>query len=96
MSEEEYILKEYKRLGSPIAFSSPYNIYLHLGKKVALNRIKKLLTHADTYTLHKETKSQKPVNPTYVYEPRKRWDIDLGEFLINKFLVSLNKTINFS
>ena len=78
MTSDQEIIDKYKTIGSPIAFSSPQKIYHYYKKTVPLNRIKKILSGVDTYTLFRQIKKPKPFNPTFVYFPRKRWDVDLG------------------
>ena len=86
------IKNNYTKIGHPIAFSAPFQIYKYYKGKISYKKIKKALASIESYTLHKQLKQPKPRNPTFVYEPRERWDIDLIE--IKKF-AKKNKDIKF-
>ena len=86
------LIKNYTKIGHPIAFSAPSQIYNYYKGKISYKKIKDVLASIDSYTLHKQIKKPKPRNPTFVYEPRERWDIDLIE--IKKF-AKKNKDIKF-
>ena len=77
MSVRELILQIYKTPGHPVAFSSPYNIYLYLKKKVPLKVIQNILAEIDSYSLHREYKRPKYYNPYYIYFRRKKFQADL-------------------
>ena len=70
-------LKEYAKPGSPIAFASPALIYYYYGKKIPLTTIEEWLKGTDSYTLHKQPKFPRPRDPTFAYQKRYQFQIDL-------------------
>ena len=72
-------LKEmYTKIGSPIAFASPYKIYLHFKKILPLEKIKNYLHSINTYTLHRQNrKKAKYYSPVFTYNKRDLIEIDI-------------------
>ena len=77
MTIKEFFLKEYTKPGSPIAFASPALIYYYYGKKIPLPAIEEWLKGTDSHTLHKQPKFPRPRNPTFAYQKRYQFQIDL-------------------
>ena len=80
MITKEVFLKEYAKPGSPIAFASPALIFYYYGKKIPLTTIKEWLKGTNSYTLHKQPNLPRPRNPTFAYQKRYQFQIDLIEF----------------
>ena len=64
------LIKNYTKIGHPIAFSAPSQIYKYYKGKISYKKIKDVLASIDSYTLHKQIKKPKPKNSIFVYEPR--------------------------
>lgn len=77
MSELDNIIKAYRTVGNPAAFSAPLTIYNHFNKSIPIRRIKEALEHVDSYTLHREYKQPQVFNPYYCYLRRSQFQMDL-------------------
>lgn len=76
---KKQFLQSFTSPGSPLAFSSPYRVYKHYNGEIPLKNIKKWMHGLDSYTLHKQPKKPKPRNPTFAYNKRYQFQIDLIE-----------------
>ena len=78
ITKEEF-MDAYASPGTPLAFSSPYRVYKHFQGAIPLKTIKKWMHGLDSYTLHKQARAPRPRNPTYAYNKRYQFQIDLIE-----------------
>lgn len=76
---KKIFVKDYTSPGTSLAFSAPYRVYKYYNGSIPLKTIKKWMQGLDTYTLHKQAKSVRPRNSTYVYYKRYQFQIDLIE-----------------
>jgi transposase InsO family protein len=66
-AQREEIIKAYRTVGHPVAFSAPARVanYFH----ISVEQAKKILQQIDSYTRHREFKRPRYYNPYFVYEP---------------------------
>ena len=66
-AQREAIIKAYRTVGHPVAFSAPGRVanYFHISVKQAKN----ILQQIDSYTRHREFKRPRSYNPYFIYEP---------------------------
>lgn len=79
MVTKETFIEHYTTPGHPIAFSSPGRVFQFYDGKVTFSQIESWLRGLDAYTLHKHARQPKPRNPTFVYNTRHQWQVDLVE-----------------
>lgn len=75
---DETILKNYSTPGHPTAYAGISQVFNFYRGQVSLNRIKKILTDNEGYTLHREFHRQ-PRNLTYKHFKRYQFQMDLVE-----------------
>lgn len=61
------IIRAYRTVGHPIAFSAPGRVAKHF--EISRAQAKSVLQEIDSYTTHKEYKRPRQFNPYYIYEP---------------------------
>ena len=57
----------YTRAGHPVSYSGINNIYKYYNGMLSIDSIENFLSANYAYTIHKETKKLKRVNPTFKY-----------------------------
>lgn len=73
----ELVKKNYLSPAHPTSFSGIQKVYDFYKGKVSLAQIKKILSHIDSYTLHKEYKKLS-TNPIYVNYARNQMQMDIA------------------
>ena len=72
-SNEDFIRKNYVKIGHPIAYSNPQTIYKHMKKinrNMSVEQIRNILSEFDAHNLHKFFRRPKYFNPYYIYKRR--------------------------
>jgi len=75
---DDKIIKNYTTPGHPTAYSGIGNVFNYYNRQVPLEKIKKLLSGNESYTLHKEFHKQQR-NITYKHYKRYQFQMDLVE-----------------
>jgi hypothetical protein len=88
---DEKILKDYTTPGHPIAYSGILNVFNYYNRQVPLQKIRKLLSSNEGYTLHKEFHKQQR-NITYKHFKRYQFQMDLVEV---QHLASKNDSVRY-
>ena len=79
-SNEDFIRKNYVKIGHPIAYSNPQTIYNHMKKinrHTPIDQIRNILSEFDAHNLHKFFRRPKYFNPYYIYKRREQIQADL-------------------
>jgi hypothetical protein len=88
---EKKILDNYRTPGHPTSFGGIQTIYKYYGKEIPIKKIREIMKHSNTYTLHKESRRTQR-NPYYIYHKRQQFQIDLIDV---QELSMFNEGINF-
>lgn len=73
----DQVLAKYVQLAHPTAYGGLSKIKHFYGKKKTLEEIKSSLANVNSYTLHREIKKPKNVNPYFIYQKRELIQMDL-------------------
>lgn len=76
---DQTVKDNYLTPAHPTAFSGIQKVYDYYEGSVPLNKVKKILSSIDAYTLQKEYKDLAHTsNPTYVHNPRQQFQMDIA------------------